>query len=330
MFDVLALCQFDWANTAYKFCQCLQTLGINVIGYKGQPHEFNYVNQLPIHLELNKGIIGNKHPLVVFAPGMKGLVEKAKVVHFFASTFIETGVDLSNKKIIAQHGGTTYRLDPKASNEVFNPMVTATIIQYPTLLNKGAKNEHLIYYPVDTNFIQPDFERKGKSKLIVGHFPSTCDSKGTETIVNVMDKLKDKFEYIGVRKDIRIDWLNNLERVNKCDILIETIKPELMGKEFGSWGNACLEAAALGKIVITNDNYQDIYKREYGNWFEPMIANDGEQLEQRLLELYDYMDKEIFHKKQASREWVVQCHSISVTAERLWDKAYQYLNIGRK
>ena len=69
------------------------------------------------------------------------------------------------------------------------------------MLGLGAKNEHWIYYPVDTDYLKADY--KTPNKLVIGHFPSNPDVKGTEAITRVISKLeKDpkyskRFEYIG-------------------------------------------------------------------------------------------------------------------------------------
>ena len=87
-------------------------------------------------------------------PELKELVEEADVVHFIASTFVDTGVNLKNKKVVVNHGGSTLRLFPKETLRVFNEFVSFSIIQCPDLLNLGSKNEVLLYYPVDVNYIQ--------------------------------------------------------------------------------------------------------------------------------------------------------------------------------
>ena len=134
---------------------------------------------------------------------MRDYAEEAEVIHFFASTFIDTGINYKDKKVVAQHGGATYRENADGSNNVFNPIANATIMQYPTLLNKEAANEHLIYYPVDTEFLQPHYERNDKQRLIVSHYPSSVITKGSSTVMNVITELsndsifKKRFRYLG-------------------------------------------------------------------------------------------------------------------------------------
>jgi hypothetical protein len=333
--DVLLLAKNDWANTGYRFWRCLLSLGLNAVMFKGNGHAFGYPNQAPIHPSLT-GLPIDLYPVTVMTPYLESLLAQARVVHFIASTFIvcptwQWGPDT---KVVVQHGGSTYRLAPERSNAVFNPLADATIIQCPDLLGLGAKNEHLVYYPVDVDKIRPDFEPKFPGKLIVGHFPSDPTVKGTAQILEVIRRLeadpktREKFGYQGVRNvegtQHWVGWEENLDRMAACDVIIETINPEIAGKKFGEWGNTTLEASALGKIVVTNTHAADVYAREYGT-FVPRIANDAAQLEITLRELILHTDeRRIDNLKRLHRQWVETNHSMEATAKRLWDKVYRH------
>ena len=327
--DVLAITQHDWSNTLFRYCKCLKYLGLNVRAFKGQPHRFNYPEQIAIHTAL---ITQPKSffPVIIEAPELREYVEAAKVIWFHAGTFIDTGADLSNKHVIVSYSGGTFRNEPEKCNTLFNPIVDATIMQFPSMLNKGAKNEHLIYYPVDTDYISPQYERweNTKDKLIVGHFPSDPCSKGTEIVLAAIKDLQytfaSKFMYAGVQSmeygKWHVDWPICLSNMAVTDIIIETIKPIIDGNPFGTWSNAALEAAALGKIVITNSYDLELYKKEYSAEWEFFIVSNREELKNVLEELFEYSDDEIRQKKEATRKWVVENHSIPVTAKRLWEK----------
>ncbi len=337
--DILILAYYDWSNAGWNMLQCFKSLGFNVMAYKGAVHHFNYPFQIPIHSDIARSKPICKHPIITKAPKLRMLMEHAKVIYFIAETYIDAGVDLKSKKVVVNYGGSTYRLKPEPCNAVFNRIADASIMLFPTLLNKGAKNEYYIPFSVDTEFLQPNYKKRS-GKLIIGHFPSSPESKGTEVITKVINKLKKtmskKFEYIGLSACIEngtyivsqsmreTDWCVHLKNVNKCDIIIETVKPELMGLPFGEWGNAAVEAAAMGKIVVTNSIYQDIYKREYGD-SELCIANDAEQLEQQLIKLLNMPYYEIVEKQKATRKWVVEKHSFPAIAKQLWEKVFKDL-----
>ena len=297
--------------------------------FKAAVHPFYYPEQAVVHPEMLNAT--GEGPIYT-VPGMAPFVENSKVVHFTASTFIDTGVDLRKKKVVMQHGGHTYRMSADNANKIYNDFVDATVIQMPDLLGLGAKNEHLIYFPVDTDFIKPTYDRKSK-KLIIGHFPSIPKYKGSEQIKQLMGRLKvsslkDKFIYCGPkltesygREDLEI-WLEHLQRVSYCDVIIDVFCDDVQGRQYGEWGNASFEAAAMGKIVITNSLKIDTYREEYGDC-ELCIANDLAELEAVLRKLIAMNDSQIFAKQINTRSWVEKKHSIPATAKRLWDKVYK-------
>lgn len=342
--DILILTNWDWANTGWRYKRAMETMPsprpLRIMMYKGQPHAFNYPEQAPIHWGIhNKSFrIGDdgkpcRHPIIIPAPELKPLVDRARCVWFQAETFIDTGADLRGKHVYVAMSGATMREQPEKVSGFFNQIVEKSIAQFPTLMNLGAKDEVLIYYPVDTDRLQPVFERHCPSKVIIGHFPSNPENKGSELIRDVVDRLAkdpalgDRLEYIGNaatdwRHTRHVDWLDNLDRMRKCDVLIETIQMEIKGKPFGEWGNTAIEGAALGKIVITNSLNVDMYQREYGDlglW----MANDGEQLEKQLRRVLSLSDAELCLEKQRMRQWVERNHSITSTGQRLWNKVFK-------
>ena len=329
--DALLVAKHDWANTGFRFWRCLQKLGLNSLMVKGEPHRFAYPMQAPIHPSLTSKPMSFS-PCVVMAPGLESLLESAHVIHLIASTWPFVAFDWKERNVVVQHGGTAYRLDPDTCNATMDPYASATIIQCPDLLNLGASNEHLIYYPVDVDFINPDFKRRDVKRLVVGHFPSNSEIKGSKEILEVIDQLEtdhyyfDKFNYVGVtnieRKRDWVSWEDNLKRMAKCDIIIETLAPKNYDHPFGEWGNTCLEAAALGKIVITNCLNLDIYSREYGH-FAPCVANTPEDLKKTLMACMDMSTHEIAVKREQTRTWAEESHSIDATAKRLWNLVYK-------
>jgi len=342
--DILILTNWDWANTGWRYKRAMETMPsprpLRVLMYKGQPHAFNYPEQAPIHWKLHNRSyrIGNdgkpcRHPIIIPCPELRPMVERARCVWFQAETFIDTEADLRGKHVFVTLSGATMREEPGKVGGFFNRFTEKSIAQFPTLMNLGAKDEVLIYYPVDTDYLHPAFERHCPEKVIIGHFPSNPDNKGSALIRSVIERLEkdpvlgQRFQYIGTaatewRQIRHVDWRDNIDRMKRCDVLIETIQMEIGGKPFGEWGNTAIEGAALGKIVITNSLNTDLYRREYGDlglW----IANDGEQLEKQLRRVLALSDAELCLEKQRSRQWVETHHSIPATGQRLWDRVFK-------
>jgi len=300
-------------------------MGLKPMMFKGHPHPFCYPEQGVIHPSIRDA---SGSPPVFFAPGMADFVKNAKVVHFTSSTVIDTGVDLTKKNVVLNHSGYGYRDDPESMNRAFNPFVDAHIVQMPDLMGLGANNEHLIYFPVDTEFIQPVYRRKS-DKLIIGHFPSMMKHKGTSKIVELLEKMsqdKDlagKFAYYGsdAKTHHTMAWYQHLERLAECDVVIDVFNTEVFGKQYGEWGNTSFEAAALGKLVITNSLKIGTYYEEYGRC-ALNIANDIEQLEETLRRIISLSPHDLQLERESTRNWVERNHSIPATSRRLWDRIY--------
>lgn len=340
--DVLGLIKWDWANSGYRYSKALEMLDLNVASFKGTPLDyFNYPVQLPTLPILSEEQVRQPgpHPTspiindAKYNEDLQKLINNSKVIYLFGTQWIENIKIPSSKRIVVQHGGITYRVAPEKCNAIYNPVVSATIAQCPDLLNLGAINEHLIYYPVETDLLTPKFDFKHSEKLVIGHFPSSPINKGTERIISVINKLKksslgDKFIYNGIplssdNKRHFVDWPQNIKRLSSSDIVIETCKPELGGKPFGEWGNTAIEASSLGTIVVTNSLTPHIYAKEYGKC--ALHINDGTAagLERTLVELITSSREDIMSKKIEARSWVVRNHSLEATALRLWERVFK-------
>ncbi len=331
--DILILTGNDWANTGYRFSKCLEQIGLNVVILKGHKHKFNYPIQAPIVKSLSTNAISN-YPIIIPINDdddiILKLMEHAKVINFHASTLIKNGnFNYANKNIVVTHGGTTYRRSPNKTNKIFNSISLSTIIQCPDLLNLGAKNETLVYYPVDTEFIQPCFDRINATKLVIGHFPSSGHIKGTRSLLSFCYKLHKKDKKYSYYKFIcserKVPWIDNIKRMQNCDIYIEALCLTNHGKKYGEWGNTCLEAASCGCIVITHCLSKDIYKEQYGCDLPILIANNYVELQQHLDNLLEMTDQEILNLKQKIRNWAENYHGFQATGERLWNKIYKPL-----
>lgn len=342
--DILILTYNDWCNTAYRYMKSLEKVGYKVKIFKGKLHNFGYPVQAPVRESITNGCIVSKtFPNIIRIKDDFELIEmikRAKVINFHASHYFEVaGVNWKDKKIVVTHGGTAYRSAVANCNKIFNEIANNTVIQCPDLLNKGAKNEHLIYYAVDTDYIKPKYDFMDPEYIVIGHFPSNPSTKGTQTINGVIDSLngkslKNKFKYIGVRyseenkqklKEHYTPWLNQLERMSKCDIYIETCRACLHGLPFGEWGNTCLEASSLGKIVITNTHAKELYEKEYTKDYPLIIANNAEELSKCLVNVLNMNRSELMELKHKFRNWAEKYHNFQATGQRLKDKVYSAL-----
>ena len=326
MLDVLMLTKNDWANTGWRFMRCLQLLELEVKFFKGKKHWAGYPKQAPIHPAITKRTGGRNHSWSV--PELKNLAESAHVIHYIASVFINTGADLNKKHVVVQHGGSVFRKSSAKINKRFNHLVDASIIQCPDLLGLGAKNEHLIYYPVDTKLLTPNYTQR-KKRILIGHFPRSPGIKGTANIIKAIEIVEadpniNTIKYVGLRnpnQQARMPWEKHLNRVRSCDVIIETCNLKQRNTKYGEWANTALEAAALGKLAISNTLSADIYEREYGN-LGIHVANDVSALVAQITRLAKLDKEQLVAEKKKSRAWVVENHSLEANAIRLWEKVY--------
>jgi hypothetical protein len=326
--NIILITNNDWSNTAYRFTKSLKEVNYRMSMIKLTKHIFNYKYQ-GIILNLKKDIISN-YPSIYNIEDSENffinLVNNFKNIWFHASQipYIQKRsiIDyLSNKKYFVSHGGTTYRNNMPIVSKYFNSICESTLIQCPDLLKGKSNSESLIYYPVDINFIKPDFSFKNNEKLVISHYPSTESVKGSDIIVPILKKFKDKILLnsvveIGKNKS-RTDWENNLLRYKECDVYVETIKPILHNKDFGEWGNTCLEAAASGCIVLTNCTHLDLYIKNYKNIPPILICNNALELEKNIELLIKMSREEVLELKIKFRKWCEEYHNFKITGEKI-------------
>lgn len=328
LLDVLVLACTDNANTGWRTVQCLRQLGLNVLGLKGDIHPFLYPEQMVCHPAIGKGLEGFDGRGVV-AEELRPLAEQARVLHIVGSSDVDIGLEKGT--VVVQHGGSIYRENAEYFNDYWNPVAHKTVMQCPDLMGRGAKNEVWIPYAIDTNFIRPVYNNIGMLKI--GHFPSNSEVKGAEDIYQVFDMVASQLpeEAKHCIKFYRSDsdnpvlfWQAHLQRLADMDVYVEALNPTLNGKPYGAWGNSALEAAAMGKIVITHNAYQEQYKNQFGD--SPLrIANTKEELFNHLVEIIKTPLPELQEEMRRFRTWAVQKHSIEATAKRWWELVYKDL-----
>ena len=105
--------------------------------------------------------------------------------------------------------------------------------------------------------------------------------------------------------------------MKKCDIYIELHKPHLNDKEYGCYGVTAFEAAAMGKVVVTNNIYPNTYPNAYGCDPEFVIANNDQQLFEKLDMLIHEDNSDILLRQEQHREMIVMKHSYKATGNKL-------------
>lgn len=291
--DLILVCLNDWSNVGYILQRSLQSVGVDALALKRKSHGFNYPRQADL----------------VPRPVLDSYVERTKSVIFMHSQFIDVPLR-QGQTISVFHGGTKYRKHPKAINRRFNPLVSATFIQTVDLLNLGAKNEVWLIPGVDYDSL-PEPQRYKSGSRTFAHYPRG-DYKGTEGMLKAVSEAEEEITFEFDHSKEFLSWPDHLSRMNRCDVYIDCLEP------CGEWGMTALEAASLGKVVITNFGGNSLYQETYGS-HELLVANTPEEITERIFEVLSWSDSEVRSKQQATLEWARGTHSYEATGRRIAD-----------
>lgn len=298
--SVLFVAYDDYANLQHSMANSLRSIGVECMDVKLVPHQFGYATQ---------SIVVNRENLIELVP-------MHDVVVFFHTThsiyeFIKPYV---RGRLAAFHSGTTYRNNPALCNGIYNADCYLTLTDQPEFMELGAKNIHYVAAPIDTTKIFP-VNKPVKRPYVIGHFPSKPEVKGTHKIIEMLEPFKNDFD---IRIDQRlVSHSDNLKRMAECDIYIELFKNELHGKPYGQFGVTAMEAAALGKAVVTQNLFGDAYIDAYSYVPAFQYPESKHAFEKIITWLNDMEPKELMYEQKATRDWLVKHHSYKATGERL-------------
>ena len=303
---VLNVCVSDWANYSYDNAEALKSIGVDAKSYKMLPHPFKYENESAL----------------LKPAEMLEEIDKADVVQIMHTEpqMLEYCKQM-NVPCVVYHTGSRYRSDPEKWNDVFNPYVKKVFTDQCEFMQLGGKDITYIATAVDTDKIPPVTPFfKVPNDIIFGHYPSKEDVKGTIEIKRMMDiVLKGstaKFICSESSETVtgRVSHDEQLLRMACCDVYIELFKPELRGKPYGCFGVTAFEAAALGKVVVTQNIHEKVYEDAYGecalflcNYEKAFINTVTALIKTPLIEGY----------QRNTRAWVVEKHSYKATGTRI-------------
>lgn len=296
----MRICNISWtdyANFAYDNCMALRSIGIDCDSFVVRKHPFYYRSSKKIGISQIRNI-SSKYDIVQI---------------FFSNEAIASRINRS-KRMIVHHAGSDYRMNPDQKNRYFNHIVTDSVIALGEFHGLGAKNEFYVVGAVNCKKYKPKFKTRGKIRL--GHFPSNPAVKGTNEILKIVNSLKKQYDFDFEYSTKRVSYREQIERMKQCDIYIELFKPILNNKPYGSWGITALEAAAMGKIVISNHTTKDFYTKQYGDC-AIQEANTLGELRLKLEIFLGLSTKEIRVMQQYTRNWVESKHDYKPTATRI-------------
>lgn len=296
---VLNIASNDYANMSHNNARALRSVNVECDDYVLNFHPFEYESQ--------SNIIDKKRLLEI--------CNDYDIVQIFHSCEIIFNLIIQadfKGRIVVYHTGTRYRERPSYFNKLFKG-VDVIMTDQTEFMELGAKNIHYIAPHVE---LLPTEKRK-QGKLIIGHYPSNHDVKGTNEIIKMLEPFKNDFE---IRIDItKLPHKENLQRISECHIYIELFKPELKGKTYGCFGVTAFEASALGCLVVTNNLHQNVYNDVYNNC--PFyIENTKESFVQLIETIRDVVNHDNFDEIATEcHDDLMLSHSIQATGKRILD-----------
>lgn len=295
---VLNCCTDDWANFSHDNAKALRSVGVDCGDVKVNEHEFNY----------------DSESVTLSRKSISDMMRAADIIQIFHTdvTMLELAKPL-NKRIVIYYCDSRYRSNPQKYNAIFNPFVETSIIALGEFAGLGAKNEHYVVGAIDVDNI-PKIGPGIKEPYKIGHYPSNPRVKGTTEILQMLNKVKGKFKLH--HSIVKVPHPEQQKRINDCDIYIELFKPELEGKKYGSFGMTALEAAAAGKIVITQSLSNNVYEANYG--YCPLIRCHSEKsFIDTVNQLLKFGVNHIGFIQEIMAEWVRENHSYEATGKRI-------------
>lgn len=281
---VLNICYEDHANFSYDNSLALQSVGVECDSVKTRSHPFNYAKQSDVKT------MGE----------IQAMIEGYDVVQVMHSSLLPFPI---KKPQVVWHTGTIYRMGHASLNHVFKGVKPIIALGEFTVLCPEAE---YVVGAVDTSVFKPTFTHGNT----FAHYPSDPLVKGSSYITTMC-------AMEGVNLDYsfdKVDYSAQLERMDYCDIYIELFALIQHGKPYGSWGITALEAAAMGKVVMTCHTTKDVYERVYGE-SELVVSNTESEFKSNLNKWKNSPD--IVGKKVATRLWVERNHSYAATGERV-------------
>jgi len=162
-----------------------------------------------------------------------------------------------------------------------------------TLIHPGAK---FMFYPFFADDMPPR-RMRDDGKVRIGHSPTRRSTKGTDVILTVLERLREKFPQVEIVLIEGLPYQKALELKSEIDIFIDQLS------ELG-YGVSSLEALAMGIPVVCQ--ILPDFERFLGE--HPFVNADERTLENVLIQLVKSEDMRIDYGERG-REWVRRVHS---------------------
>lgn len=257
---ILSICQDDFANFMYDNMKALRSVGLECDSVKLQKHPF-YEEQSPV-MELMD---------------IWNMMDGYDVIQFFhdnVTLFDLINKESLNQRFIVYHTSSYYRANSDLVNRVM-ANGNGDIIHIACMPEFMAMCLGAVYMvgAVDTSL---GIEATCNN---FAHYPSNSIVKGTAEIERI-------FYDLDIPLDCSTEILphkEQLQRISNCRVYVEMFtSKDGLGSAYGNFGITALEAAAMGKPVITNCRDWEVYFAAYGK-LPFVICNDEAEFRKQVL-----------------------------------------------
>jgi hypothetical protein len=280
----------DYAGFGHSMGKALRSIGVDCIDTTLSKHPFNYGTE----------------STVVSRETFKTLSAEAEHVLICHSCPILFDLN-QNPSFSVAHTGTRLRESPEYFKDLFQSAKVHLTDQ--TEFMRYGKMKYIVS-AVDKSIYKP--KEIGK-KIIVGHYPSNPEVKGTNEIIEMLKPFRDQFEIrIGLKQ---VSHEEQIKRMQECDVIVELFKPILNGRRYGCFGVTALEGLMMGKLVVTQDLEDETYRDSYG---EHLLVNakTPHQFKTALDSVQSYFSDSV--SKQIHED-AVSRHGYEATGKRLME-----------
>lgn len=296
---ILNACYDDYANFAHGIHVSMREVGLDVTGAKLKRHPFGYADELAI----------------VQTETMKKLMQETDIVQLFHSDLhILKLCKEVGAKYTVWHTGTRYRHNPPGIAAQFNRAVAKFTDQCEFMIT-----DPKLHYVAAMVKPMPSLIRQPNRPYVVAHYPSKSITKGSPIVCFEMERIATWhpdsmiFEF----SDSLVPHPQQLQRMAECDIYFELFAPTQNGDIYGCYGVTAFEAAAMGKIVVTNNSFPNVYPEAYGVSLPFVIANCQRDIPDRVNELLALPEAAMEQRQEETFGWLSKNHNPTATGERV-------------
>jgi len=315
--NIVLITREDFAGSGYKLTEAINLYSCNNVQYvRLLPQQMSFPKLPSVFYISETGFSINRPNL----NDLNKVIERADILHF-KGDYLPTpqyypiiSIPENIPKIITTGGIYFRRGKSIIADEVAAIKEYIKYSQYRSALtadlNYPEFEGHYTQHPIDVEKINYSWHKN--NKIVIAHAPTSKLKKGTHIFLDAINKLNNKY--------IEIDIISNapheecLKRMGQSTIFFDQCL-------FESYGNATIEAMAMGIPVITSLSDNAIAQSEGKLTNTPIIRCD-DSVESIINAINIALDSDLKKLSLKTREFCESFHSYQTVGE-MWNNIYQ-------